>query len=208
MSIKRSISEEYIKNALVVSDKVYWNEIKDRLRLIFGVSNYPKRFINNRFFNVERKMNDRRRYVRAKNSKEGSRNGNRVYISFPYKRCILRRSELLVRKLNMKNEVRLSPRIMGGMKQRIFARLKCKLTSRSMINATAKIRCADCKFSCRITTVTYDLKRTVHQLLNNKESSIAKHLMKFPGHSMKDSLREIKTFKNKHDMKCLYKGYL
>lgn len=203
LSMKRSICDEYIKNALMVSDKVYWGEVKEKLRSIFSTSNYPGRFVKNRIFNVEKRINSQ---WKIKEKKEEI-NGKRIYISFPYNEHFIRRSKHLVKRLQLKNRISFSPRIMRRMKQNIFSRLKCKLSSRSIINATAKVHCANCGFSCKIAATCFDLKRSFQHLKNNEDSLIAKHLREFPGHTINDSFRRMKTYRSRYDMMCLLNGH-
>ncbi len=206
LSMKKSICEEFIKNTLTVSDKEYWNEVEEKLCSIFKMSNYPGRYVKSRFFNVKKRMNNPVNFVKDQNKNKNKI--NRVYISFPYDDGILKRSKRLLRSLNIKTGIHLSPRIMSGMRQKIFSKLKCGLSSRSIINATAVIHCSSCKFTCKVAATCYDLQRSVQKLKNDEDSLVAKHIKKFPNHSMKDSLRGIKTYRSRYDMKCSLNGSL
>lgn len=197
LSMKRNVCDEYIRNALLVSDESNWKETTEKLWSFFDASHYPKRFTRNRFFDVKRRMNVSRR--------EGvvqSKDVNRVYISFPFSREILGRSKFLIRKLALKKRITLSPKIVRGMKRNILTNLKNKVKMNSIINATAIARCKNCKFSCRISTQSYDLQRSFNHLKCNGRSVIARHLNEFPDHVF-DSLCDIKAFRSKYELKLM-----
>lgn len=64
LSMKISVCNECVKNALMVSDKTHWNEVERELRSVFVTSNYPGRFLKNRIFNAKKKINNPRRLIK------------------------------------------------------------------------------------------------------------------------------------------------
>lgn len=123
-------------------------------------------------------------------------------------KSVLNRSNKLIKKLNFKKRVMLAPKLMCGMKKCVFYNLISKLGSESIINSSAKVRCNDCKFMCKINTSSCDLRRTFKHFLNNKSSLISSHLVEFPNHSICESLYDIKRYRNGYDLKIMVNSTL
>lgn len=238
---KIHVCEEYIMSALRISSCEFWDETMKKLERIFENSNYPRRCLRNRIWNVRKRLNitnsncssekewiissetgttDLDPLVLLENGIEFSLAGNSsmmlgvrhrtirkrnnaTYISFPLCNDVIRRSRTLVKSMKFSKRIILSSRIMRSVKKNIFSNLKSKREIGSIINASAEMNCRDCGFKCKITTDGLDLKRTALNFKLNPNSLAGNHLRNFPGHTMAETLKQVKKYGSKYECMLL-----
>lgn len=193
LQMKQKVCEEYILSALRITDTKYWPDVIVKLRRILYASNYPNRFINSRFWNVSH-----HKYIRNIKS-----NGMDVYIGFPYDQDVFLRTKTMLKRLHLKKSIGLAPKIMAGIRRKIFSNLKCRTGLESIVNASATVTCNNCKFQCKISTSSQSLKRTVAWLKCNHNSQIGKHLIAYPNHALNENLKNVRRYENKKDLQLM-----
>lgn len=196
LRMKRNVCEEYIRSALRITDSIYWPDTITKLRKILHDS-YPNRFINNRFWNLS--YYNLSHYDHIK----GRMNHVDTYIGFPFCQDVTMRTKTMIRRLRLKKAIILAPKIMAGMKRRIFSNLKCRTGLESMINTSATVTCNNCRFRCKISTSHLSLKRTISWLKSSQTSQIGRHLMAFPSHTLNENISNIRRYENKRDLQLM-----
>lgn len=111
----------------------------------------------------------------------------------------MRRSNALVKKMNLPKRIVLTGRVTKSVRNSIFTNLKSKKDFDSIINASALITCKHSPFECKVKTDYLDLERTLLHLKRNTNSMIGEHLVQFPDHCMNEALRDVRQFKSKHE---------
>jgi len=228
LETKINVTEEFMKTAFGISDKIFWPEVAEFLKQFLRNSNYPEHFINNRIWNSKKTISMCNHFsiiseigttdfdpiflienmlVSVKNdeipttttTKTSNKKGF-AHISIPYSHRLLNKSRKMLHKLHLNKSIKFAPRIINSNKRKIFSNLKDRKMTDSIVNAIGTVKCNDCSFSCTIVSGDLDMRRKYLHLLRNRQSKLQEHLRSYPMHSFHDNVFNIKQFKSKHQM--------
>lgn len=224
LHMKINIVSEFVKNALRLTSKKFWQETIIAVKKVLLNSNYPSRLIKRiistqckRLGTIEvtsstgdvdfnaitthnlmiKKKLPATIYPNGKLQRKSIR--NKKYLAVPYHPNLISSIRSLLNILKIKN-ISIAPRIQIKNRSHIYTNMKDKRKLSGTVNASFKINCCNCDFEWTCKTRNLDVSRTALHHLNNKFSLPFKHAKENQLHKLIIDKSSIKKFRDKREL--------